>query len=325
MNPARLFLALALIQLMVCAARSADRSGPPSNQPGPIYTRQGLFSIPFQVDSQQAMEQPVEVRLFVSEDHGKNWRLESKVEPEKKEFSFNAGHDGEYWFSIRTVDRQGNSHPDGTHQPQLRVVVDTMAPRLDLNASRGEGGEVVVSWKVLDTGGLKSDSFKIEYQASGESWQPMAIDKQSQRSLKYTLVGNGTWWPAIANGPVLLRATITDEAGNPAVSQVQLHLDRVAAMPANNYGYDGEIANRTDPPIGSGRKIREWQAESTDRSLAQSFPNQTDFFDGQRGQDSSWRGARQEIADQESQLEWIAADASPNGLSAVWPHGCGNS
>ena len=201
------------------------------------------------------VEQPVEVQLFVSEDHGKKWRLEAKVEPPKKEFSFDTGgRDGEYWFSIRTVDRQGRSHPDGGHQPQLRVVVDTMAPRLELNATRGEGGEVNVRWKVLDTGGLKSDSFKIEYQASGESWQPMAIDAQNQRSLKYTLVGDGTWWPAAANGPVLLRGTITDEAGNPAVSQVQLHLDRVAATPPAGYERERSTANRNDAADWFGAK-----------------------------------------------------------------------
>ncbi len=220
--------AVALVLTLSGVGRSADSTEAPSPA-SPVYTRQGVFSIPFRIDGTDPNgPQPAEVRLFVSEDQGLKWRAEGRVKPDQQSFGFRAPHDGEYWFSIRTLDRQGHAHPEGPYESQLQVIVDTITPRLDLSAARGADGEIVASWHVLDTG-LKADSFKLEYQAApGAEWLPLAIDAPLQRSSKYTLIGEATWWPPASAGPLILRASVADEAGNTAVSQAQVKSDRSA-------------------------------------------------------------------------------------------------
>ena len=135
--------------------------------PKPIFTRQGRFAIPFQVETPPAkVSPPTKIRLFVSENEGHNWHLDGEVAPTEKGFDFRTAHDGEYWFTIRSVDAQGRSYPDGAYDPQLRVIVDTLAPRLDLRAERGADGEIIARWDVLDTA-IDPATFKLEYQVAG--------------------------------------------------------------------------------------------------------------------------------------------------------------
>ncbi len=134
--------------------------------PEPICWRQLSFSIPFKVAPVEAADQqPAEVRLYVSANQGVQWELAQRVSPQEHTFTFRAQHDGEYWFQIRTADKQGRIAPEVGGTPELRVIVDTMKPRLDLTASRGEAGEVKASWQAVDPL-LNPDSFKIEYQTS---------------------------------------------------------------------------------------------------------------------------------------------------------------
>src|SRR5262249_38151044 len=78
---------------------------PPKADPNQlIATRQNLFSIPYRIDRANiAAEQPVEVELHVSADLGVSWQLSGKAKPEQGSFVFRAPHDGEYWFSLRTI------------------------------------------------------------------------------------------------------------------------------------------------------------------------------------------------------------------------------
>ncbi|HEY1785057.1 MAG TPA: hypothetical protein VGG30_05880, partial [Pirellulales bacterium] len=284
---------VALFLTLPGIARSADPPVSAPAAPQPVYTRQGVFSIPFRIDGMQSDgPQPAEVRLFVSEDLGLKWRGEGQVKPDQKSFGFRAPHDGEYWFSIRTIDRQGHSHPEGPYEAQLQVIVDTITPRLDLSAVRGENGEIVARWHVLDTG-LKADSFKLEYQTTpAEGWLPLAIDAQLQRSAKYTLIGEATWWPPAGSGPVLLRASVVDEAGNSAVSQVQIKPDSIARAvpPAGNPGRAaGDRSLGQSAAAGGPLK---WPADaSVDRPLDSTHSRAAAGNDRHLPADSSWHSA----------------------------------
>ena len=78
-------------------------------------TRQNAFTIPFRIEpAQNPSQQPVEVQLHVSTNQGATWELASRVKPDKGAFVFRAPHDGEYWYSIRTVDAQGSHAPRGS-------------------------------------------------------------------------------------------------------------------------------------------------------------------------------------------------------------------
>jgi hypothetical protein len=215
-----------LVYLVVCftaataALAAAQTPAPPPADPNePIATRQNVFSIPYRPPRPKAAsEQPVEVQLQVSVDLGVSWQIYAKAKPDQGSFVFRAPHDGEYWFSLRTLDKQGKSRPDGPLQPELRVVVDTVPPRLDLAAVRGAGGEVIARWQIVDPN-LKAESLKIEVQSGpDEPWQGVAIDTRVNRS-RYTLVGQTTCWPKPGKGPITVRAQVSDRAGNLASSQ----------------------------------------------------------------------------------------------------------
>jgi hypothetical protein len=203
------------------SAHAAPQANEPAAQAAPIVTatRQTAFTIPFRIDPPQTPSaQPVEVQLHVSTDQGATWSQATSVPPARGSFVFRAPHDGEYWYSIRTVDAQGVVRPEGTPAPQLKVTVDTVAPRLDLSVVRGAAGEIVARWQAVDPN-LKRDSFKLEYQATSTGpWQRVAVESPPS-SMRHTLSGEATWWPNTSGATILVRAEITDASGNPAVTQ----------------------------------------------------------------------------------------------------------
>jgi len=250
-----------------------------------IATRQTAFSIPFTLQRPKGMaEEPVEVQLHLSTDRGATWKLSTRVKPEQSKFIFRAPHDGEYWFSIRTVDRLGKLRPEAALEPELKVLVDTVAPRLDLSASRGPAGEIVAHWQAADPD-LKPESLKIEYQTStGGAWEVLAT-AQPGGAARHTAVNDATWWPKPSGSAVTVRAQVFDRAGNPAVKQVQIvALDRPAAAEA---GSAQKSSSGDKPGRGTATSAVSWPADRTDQTLSTSQAAHPDAKP--RGEDSDWR------------------------------------
>jgi hypothetical protein len=231
-----------ILRPIVCAAAlvagwlGSSAANPQSSRaadglPEPICWRQSSFSIPFKVAPVDSPDQqPAEVRLYVSANQGVQWEMAQRVSPQEHSFTFRAPHDGEYWFQIRTADKQGHVASEVAGKPELRVIVDTMKPRLDLTAARGEAGEVKASWQAVDPL-LNPDSFKIEYQTSSGSWRPVAVDRQPTGQNRSTTTGTLTWYPIDAPaGSVAVRAEISDQAGNVTQSQAQANLPGVGSQ-----------------------------------------------------------------------------------------------
>ncbi len=209
----------ALIGLLILAAVAwAGLPGAAVAMPEPIATRQSTFSIPFTLPSgTDPGQEPVEVRLYCSTDQGRNWAVAGRVEPKQSSFVFKAPKDGEYWFIIRTVDRAGRLKPENGRSPELRVIVDTLPPRLDLTATRSPTGEVSAHWTAVDPL-IKADSIVIEYQAQGDlGWHPVSFEAPRDDPSRSTTSGDVNWRPATA-GPMIVRAEIRDRAGNMAVT-----------------------------------------------------------------------------------------------------------
>jgi hypothetical protein len=218
--------------VMAVATRGAARAAQETDQE-PSAIRQNEFSIPFRLTPPaDPTQQPVEVQLHASADHGISWQVASRVKPAAGRFVFRAPHDGDYWFCIRTVDRQGATRPDGPQKPELKVIVDTLPPRLDLTATRGPAGEITARWQIVDPN-LKPESLTIEYQpAPNQPWERLAIEPATATA-RYTSTGETTWWPKAADGSATVRAQVTDRAGNPAVSLVQVTSGAAAADAAS--------------------------------------------------------------------------------------------
>ncbi|HEV3024778.1 MAG TPA: hypothetical protein VGX76_20015, partial [Pirellulales bacterium] len=223
-------------------------------------------------------QKPVEVQLHVSTNQGMTWEVVGRVKPEKGGFQFRAAHDGEYWFSIRTLDKQGAIRPDGALEPQLQVIVDTVAPRLDLTAIRGDAGEIATRWQAVDPH-LKPDSFKLEYQSTPTGpWERLAVESPPG-AMRHTLSGESTWWPRTASDSITVRAEISDLAGNPAVSQAVVKLD---AAPR------GDVARAAPSELAKG-DARQWPADrSSGDPLARSSGQESRPPEGIAG--DAWRG-----------------------------------
>jgi hypothetical protein len=121
---------------------AASPSGPPL-----VLSRQSLFAIPFRIDRPDRISnEPLEVQLYVSGDRGGHWDLYRKTSPARGRFLFRAGTDGEYWFTVRTLDRSGRVRPEGPYVPELKVFVDTRpaaAPPAGPSAAPPGGGSVM--------------------------------------------------------------------------------------------------------------------------------------------------------------------------------------
>ena len=99
-----------LLQVLVLAAVGPPAGGsPPVAAPAsPVpafYTRQALFAIPFHLNRPaHAIREPIEVQLYVSNNRGATWHLTASRSRARGNSSL-AGGDGEFWFSVQTVDR----------------------------------------------------------------------------------------------------------------------------------------------------------------------------------------------------------------------------
>ncbi len=236
MRPGLLLLTTTLLTTLGQAFQDAPvaRAQPP--EPAVTATRQHAFIIPFRIEPARSPQAaPVEVQLHVSTDQGITWSMADQVKPDKGQFIFRAPHDGEFWYAIRTVDAQGMARPQGQLQAQLKVIVDTVAPRLDLTARRGAAGEIVVHWQAVDPN-LKPASFKLEYQAGpADPWESVAVETPPS-AMRHTSTGDATWWPKAGSESINVRAVVTDAAGNPAVSQAVIAMSSITSSAAGIAG-----------------------------------------------------------------------------------------
>ncbi len=170
----------------------------------PLYTQKPRFRIPFQFDAAEMRRLgAIEIQLFVSTDRGQTWNREQSVEPSAGKFSFEAPGNGEYWFAVRTLDRNNKLFPDGPPEVGLRVIVDSEAPQLDLRLESLGRERVSLAWDASDPN-LDPSSLKIEFRdEANREWQTAGI---------YAAASGQTSWPA--TGTVEVRGTIKDLAGN---------------------------------------------------------------------------------------------------------------
>ena len=156
--------------LQVLALGAVDPAAPlaASAAPAPIYWRQTLFSIPFHV------EHPIGSPRNRSKSSCTYRRtgvcigtIGDRPSHKKGYFLFKAGVDGEYWFDVRTLDRSGQIRPQGPHTPKLIVIVDTVPPKVQLTAVRGDAGQITAAFRIEELY-PKLDSLAIEYRLADD-------------------------------------------------------------------------------------------------------------------------------------------------------------
>lgn len=308
----RLVLQAGMLASVVLCAAAVSVCAEESAGPDPIFTRQTAFSIPFQVDREAAVP-PVEVQLHVSPDRGGRWDLYDKVKPDRGSFIFRAPHDGEYWFCIRSTDKQGNAMPAGPYTAGLKVVVDTLGPRLDVTAERLPAGELSAQWQAVDPI-LQPDSLKIAYRTDDAAeWQELAASQARITEGRSTLSGDGVWWPQNAPGAITLRVEVSDKAGNPTVTQVQVRAP-------------GDTARREDsdngPSLGGDSSTDEPEPARTDQQAVGVTRRQTRAFPASTKADADTNVEANPFArfsDRPNDEPEAAAPSEPWPQNREWP------
>ena len=140
------------------------------------HSNRATFSIPFEASAADlAAAGATEARLLASVDGGVRWELAGSAAPGDGGFRFAAPADGVYWFTVLTVDPAGRPAPaDAPLEPQLRVRVDTAAPRVDLKAAPLEDGTISVSWSVTDDAADPA-TLAVTFTHDGGAPQPVPV------------------------------------------------------------------------------------------------------------------------------------------------------
>jgi hypothetical protein len=194
-----------------------------------VVVNQRRFAIPLQVEAGDP--DVAEVRLYLSDDAGKTWRLHERVRPATSEFVFNAAEDGEYWFLVRTADAAGRESPDGPAEPELKVNVDLTPPQLSLQAERSPSGDVAVQWK-LDDLQADADSLKLQYRTADDpAWRDVEPLRTKRQADQTEAAGTIEFRPSVDASLVVIRAEAADAAGNRTNRETSLALDRIATAP----------------------------------------------------------------------------------------------
>src|SRR5262249_47718151 len=155
------------------------------------------------------------VQLQVSADQGRTWLQHAEVAPDQGFFTFNAQHDGMYWFGVRTIDDQGMAYPatmEGA-QPQRKVAVDTRAPEIVVRALPPRDGHLGVEWDIRDDN-LDLQRLRLEYHLPNTAeWLTLPITPAA--------TGSHYWRPG-AGGTLEVRMSAVDKAGNGAESKTNV-------------------------------------------------------------------------------------------------------
>jgi hypothetical protein len=149
-----------------------------------------------------------QVKLYVARNGENTWYQDAAVPPDREFFTYLAKEDGIYWFTMVEEDLQGKHIPaDLTRTPpDLKVIVDTVQPRVQYTNARRSGEEVVVEWFVDDKNPDEGKT-QVHFRVGGEAgyWQEVALPAASKSGVRF---------PSGTTGAVAVRVTAFDLAGN---------------------------------------------------------------------------------------------------------------
>ena len=181
--------------------------------PRKIYTNKPAFKLPLRVDDKDR-ERLQEVQLYVREGSGGTWEKKDSVAPTQKEFVFRPAQDGEYWFTVVTVDKSGKQNPPDLSQetPGLIVVVDRQPPDLEVLPVTPPSSQPLLQCVIHDANPDPSKT-RLEYLTPEQTWQPLELLRDQINTFKVPD-------PGLLRGVV--RATVADLAGNVVTREITL-------------------------------------------------------------------------------------------------------
>ena len=238
------FFALALaIFVTATDSRAQDTFNGPDSKHWPLQ------KISFPVDTERLSSlnpKPVKLRFYAAPPGGKFELISERRIDElediidqgsritRKGFNYTSRADGAEEFALQYVFQNNDVSPLSSKLvPQYRIVFDTRAPAVRMNATAATS----IEWVVEDEN-LIADSIKLEVKYPEQSkWTPVGVRAFGTRD-KYT-------WTNIPPGKVLeVRVTAKDRAGHEGVSQV---VQLPATNGGNRFPRPGDPGTNNDP------------------------------------------------------------------------------
>lgn len=162
-----------------------------------------------------------EVQLYVKENPQAPWVLRDRVPATQPFFHFKAPHDGEYFFCVVTVDRQGRSTPTdiAVLPPGLIVVFDTQAPKIEAHALNVSADGVEVRCEIRDSNPDPTKT-RLFYQTRDQRWRH--ADLASGKNETFFI-------PNQAAFTGLVRVTACDLANNTITNELSVAMPQTVA------------------------------------------------------------------------------------------------
>lgn len=200
--------------LVLCGLTASARATPPgSESSSKHYSRETIFRLPIRIE-EKSRATIKEVQLYVKAGQG-GWQLVEKAPPSQETFKFQAPQDGEYWFTLVTVDTKGTATPSDVNRVPLdeivMVVVDTQAPAFNLEPTKLSSGDVLLRCTVTDAN-PDYKALKITYRGPD---QMLKVIEQLPGQPGMFRAGSEVYGNA-------LRVSVTDLAGNTTTKEVTL-------------------------------------------------------------------------------------------------------
>ncbi|MBI2808588.1 MAG: hypothetical protein HYX68_26670 [Planctomycetes bacterium] len=180
-----------------------------TSQPTPMvqrnYLNKNVIRLPIEMDA-KTRQSVQEIQLFVKESPDAPWALRDKVGAAQDSFTFQVPRDGEYWFAMVTVNKQGRSYPaDIRNEPAgLIVIIDTQAPRIELTNLGETPIGTLIQCDISDSH-LDNGKARITFQGGDKVFRDMLA--VPGRANVYCIPNE-----AVCTG--LIRASASDLAGN---------------------------------------------------------------------------------------------------------------
>jgi len=195
-----------------------------------VGTRLTGFGIPFSI--QDPENKFIEVQLFMSKNRGLTWQFYGRQNLDAREIPFEASGDGEYWFCLKTLDRNRQLQPTGNPNVELIVVVDTIMPEVDFRAQTDPAGRIVCRWKADDQN-IDPTTVKLSYRSlvSANDSENVWVDvpyKAVEAARNGTFSDQYAFWGDASARELVVRLMISDLGGNEVVLERQIMSPRMS-------------------------------------------------------------------------------------------------
>jgi hypothetical protein len=266
---------------LVLGLSGASGAQTPSPDLVRMYHNRPQFGLPVSLDARQ-VESLREIQLYVK--HGNEWTCAEKISPTQNyRFTYRAAEDGEYWFSVVTVDKSGRATPADLRRepPNLIVIVDTHPPEIDVTPVASANGQTLrcdIQHAHADAGKVR-----VEYETGDQQWRT-AVPVAKASNLFVV--------PDTKNWTGLVRVS-TQDYGRKPFSRI-VNLKGVAAVPET-------VVENLKKPSG--------HAPSTNESRSDKPLQYTEFTPGP--------AARQFLNSTHAALAYQIDQVGPSGVGRV--------